>query len=144
MKQVIEDVLKKIPHCIPFRFIDSIDEISETHIIGQCFLDEDSFFYKGHFPLNPITPGYIITEVMAQIGILGLGIYLVNNNYQNVKSAFLTSTNVKFYNISYPNDTIVVKSYLQYYRFGNLKCEISSYNQDGILLCKGIFAGVIK
>ena len=50
MQKAIDDILVKIPHCPPFRFIDSIDEVSENHIIGKCFLSEESFYYKGHFP----------------------------------------------------------------------------------------------
>lgn len=144
MDEIIEDILIKVPHCNPFRFVDSIYEISENHIVGDCFLNEGSFFYKGHFPKNPITPGYIITEAMAQIGILCLGIFLVKNNYKDVNHAFLTSTDVKFYNVSFPNDTIVVKSHKVFYRFGKLKCKISAFNQNGILLCEGIFSGIIK
>lgn len=144
MLQEIEIILKRVPHCKPFRFIDTIQEVSNKHIIGSCYLSEDSFFYKGHFPENPITPGYIITEVMAQVGILGLGIFLVKDRYDKVEHAFLTSTEVKFYNVSYPNDTIIVKSQKIFFRFNKLKCQISAFNQNGLLLCEGILSGLIK
>ncbi|WP_353101576.1 3-hydroxyacyl-ACP dehydratase [Myroides odoratus] len=138
------NILEHIPHRFPYRFIDSISEVSDNHIVGFCCLNEESFFYQGHFFANPITPGFIITEIMAQIGILGLGLYLNKKNIADVKSAFLTTADVKFYNISYPGDNIRVVSNLIYYKFNNIKCNISAHNQDGILICKGIFSGVVK
>jgi len=144
MQKDIDLILHKIPHVKPYRFVDSIKEVSDNHIIGSCNLESDSFFYKGHFPANPITPGYIITEVMAQIGILGLGIYLVKNNLHEVTNAFLTSTNVKFHDVSYPNDTITVNSQKIYFRFNKLKCHIKAFNQNGKILCSGVFSGLIK
>lgn len=137
-------ILDYIPHCYPYRFIDSISEISKSHVIGKCFLSSESFFYKGHFPQSPITPGYIITEIMVQIGVLALGIYLNKENIQKINAAFLTSTNVKFFNISYPNDTITVKSKLIYYKLNTIKCKIEAYNQHELLLCKGVLTGKIK
>jgi 3-hydroxyacyl-[acyl-carrier-protein] dehydratase len=144
MELVIAEKLNRVPHIKPYRFIESISEVSDSHIIGSCFLDADSFFYKGHFPKNPITPGYIITEVMAQTGILGLGLYLVKNNIEGIKHAFLTSTDVKFHSVSYPNDTITINSQKIYFRFSKLKCYIKAFNQNGKLLCSGYFSGIIK
>ena len=139
-----KEILNKIPHKHPYRFIDKIDKLNEDEIIGSCLLDEESFFYKGHFPESPITPGYIVTEIMAQIGILGLGIFIVGNNTSNVSGAFLTSTDVKFHNISYPGDTIMVFSKKEYFRFNKLKCKITAYNQNNDKICSGIFSGIIK
>lgn len=141
---IAKQVLHKIPHCKPFRFIDGITKINDELIVGNCFLHEDSFYYKGHFPKHPITPGFIITEAMAQIGILGLGLYLARDQVEDVKMALLTSSDVKFHNISYPNDTIVVHAKKIYFRFNKLKCYIESFNQHGDMLCSGTFTGIIR
>jgi len=140
----IAQILSRVPHKSPFRFVENIQEVSDDHIIGRCFLDASSFFYQGHFPDNPITPGFIITEVMAQTGILALGLYLLRDNIDGIKNAFLTTTEVKFHNVSYPNDTIVVDSRKLYFRFSKLKCDIKAFNQNGDLLCSGLFSGVIR
>lgn len=144
MNGTIDDILSIIPHRPPYRFVDSLQEIDLNHIKGKCFLSKESFFYQGHFPEAPITPGYIITEAMAQIGILAFGIHLVGKDYKNVKNAFLASTDVKFYNVSYPNDVIHVHAEKIYFRFNKLKCNISAYNQNELLLCRGVFSGIIE
>ena len=139
----IQDILSKIPHVDPYRFIDDILEVDECHIVGKFCLRPDSFFYRGHFPQNPLTPGFIISEIMAQIGILGLGLYLTRDYTTSIQYAVLTSADIKFYNVSYPNDTIQVRSRKIYFRFKKIKCEIEAFNQKGDLLCSGSMTGMI-
>lgn len=141
---MVKEILHQIPHIKPYRFVDNIIEINENQITGNCFLPKDSFFYKGHFPKAPITPGFIITEVMAQIGILCLGLFLTKNDTQEEREAFLTSAEIKFHNVSYPNDTITVVSKKVYFRLNKLKCQMEAINQKGDLLCSGYMAGMIK
>jgi 3-hydroxyacyl-[acyl-carrier-protein] dehydratase len=142
--EIINQILCKVPHRVPFRFIDEIIKVDENHIIGTCFLDEKSFYYQGHFPEHPITPGFIVAEVMAQIGILGLGIYLTLDYDYAIKTALLTSSEIKFHNVSYPNDIIVVKSEKLFFRFNKLKCFISASNEKGDSICSGFMSGIIK
>ena len=144
MEHIKNKILLDVPHRNPYRFVDEIDEVDEDHIVGKCFLEKDAFFYKGHFPESTITPGFIITEIMAQIGILCLGLFLVKDYQEDVKFAFLSNANVKFKNLSYPNDTIIVKSKKIHFRFNTLKCHVDAFNQDGIILCSGILTGVIQ
>ena len=71
-----DEILKYLPYQRPFLFVDELTEISENGIIGSYTFPVDSFFYKGHFKDHPVTPGVILTEVMAQIGVVCLGIFL--------------------------------------------------------------------
>jgi 3-hydroxyacyl-[acyl-carrier-protein] dehydratase len=137
-------ILDKIPHVDPYRFVDDILEISEDGIVGTYFLDSKSYFYNGHFPDETVTPGFVITEIMAQIGVLGLGIYLMKDDIDSVKAAFLTSADVKFHEVSFPNDKIKVVCKKIFFRLGKLKCSIKAYKEHDILLCSGIFSGIIK
>ena len=66
-KEIIDAILAKIPHQSPFRFIDEISYLDDTRIEGNYFLKKNADFYKGHFPGFPVTPGVILTEIMAQI-----------------------------------------------------------------------------
>ena len=63
-------ILDSIPQQEPFRFIDEILELSEDHILAAYRFREDADFYRGHFPGNPVTPGVILIETMAQSGVV--------------------------------------------------------------------------
>ena len=71
------EIIKLLPYTKPFLFVDELTEISENGISGNYTFQENEFFYKGHFKENPITPGVILTETMAQIGVVCLGIFLL-------------------------------------------------------------------
>ena len=75
------EIIKNTPYQKPFLFIDELTEISEQGITGNYTFKKNEFFYKGHFKNNPITPGVILTEAMAQIGVVCLGVYLLNLKY---------------------------------------------------------------
>ncbi|MEE2664712.1 MAG: hypothetical protein VX681_11400 [Myxococcota bacterium] len=72
-----DEVLARIPQQEPFRFIDGIDELDPNHIVAHYTFREAAEFYRGHFPGNPITPGVLLTEAMAQAGVVAFGLYLV-------------------------------------------------------------------
>ena len=71
-------ILSILPYSKPFLFVDKILEIDLNSIVGEYTFSADHDFYKGHFKDNPITPGVILTECMAQIGLACLGIYLIS------------------------------------------------------------------
>ncbi len=77
-----KDLLEKLPYTSPFLFVNEISHIDENGVTGTYSFPEDSFFYEGHFKNNPVTPGVILTECMAQIGLVCLGIYLLNMEHE--------------------------------------------------------------
>src|SRR5206468_3505501 len=73
-------VLDAMPHRPPFRFIDEILELDDEHIVAAYRFPADADFYRGHFPGNPVTPGVLLLEAMAQAGVVAHGIYLVGRD----------------------------------------------------------------
>ena len=141
-----KNILEKLPYSSPFLFVDELLKVNEKSAEGIYTFPEDSFFYKGHFKNNPVTPGVILTECMAQIGVVCLGIFLLENEKttsKNIKLA-LSSSEVDFYLPVFPGETVKVVSEKLFYRFNKLKCEVRMYSKENKLICHGKIAGMIK
>jgi 3-hydroxyacyl-[acyl-carrier-protein] dehydratase len=147
---MINHILNHLPYKSSFRFVDHIAFLNENEVRGEYTLKQDSFFYEDHFEGNPVTPGVIITEIMAQIGLVVLGIFLIlketDHSFNDDDSLFplLTSTDVSFYKMVLPGQKVTVISKKQYFRFGKLKCYVEMLDSDGELIAKGTFSGIIK
>jgi 3-hydroxyacyl-[acyl-carrier-protein] dehydratase len=139
-----EEIIKYLPYQRPFLFVDELTDISEDGITGTYTFPSDSFYYKGHFKDHPVTPGVILTEVMAQIGVVCLGILLFPNDLQlQVPKIALTSHHIDFFHPVYPKEKITVISEKQYFRFNKLKCHVKAVNEQGQLVCRGEIAGML-
>ena len=101
----INDIEKMLPHRFPFLMVDKIMEIGEETIVGVKNITMNEPIFQGHFPGNPVFPGVLMIEAMAQVG----GIFALSK----VEDAHLYSTyfmkidNVKFKQKVIPGDTIV-------------------------------------
>jgi 3-hydroxyacyl-[acyl-carrier-protein] dehydratase len=138
-----QEIISKLPYSKPFLFVDEIIQIDENGVEGNYTFDENLDFYKGHFKDFPVTPGVILTEVMAQIGLVCLGIFLLNNTFSKLTSIALTSTEIEFLKPVFPNEKVIVISEKIYFRFGKLKCKVIMKNEKGEVVCTGIIAGMI-
>lgn len=141
----LEEIIAKLPYEHPFLFVDEIYEVDENGIRGAYTFDASHDFYKGHFKNNPVTPGVILTETMAQIGLVSLGIYLVSeseNDLGDFKIA-LTSSEVDFFKPVFPSEKVIVVSKKEYFRFNKLKCKVQMFNEKEELVCRGTIAGMI-
>src|SRR5580704_15558024 len=143
-------ILEKLPYKSSFRFVDNITLLNEDGITGNYTLRKDAIFYEDHFPGYPITPGAILTEIMVQIGLVSLGIYIktvsdnFNENQEEALFPLLTATNVSFYKMVLPGQKVTVISKKEYFRFNKLKCHIQMLDETGELIASGIFAGMIR
>lgn len=141
-------LLSKLPYSHPFLFVDEILEINDNQVTGSYTFPEDSWFYKGHFKDNPVTPGVILTECMAQIGVVCLGIFLLSkgNNlkdFQDLKIG-MSSTEVDFYKPVFPGGSVKIISTKEYFRFNKLKCSVEMFDAEENLVCRGKIAGMIS
>jgi len=139
-----KEIIAALPYSKPFLFVDEIVSINENGVEGNYTFSEELDFYKGHFKDNPVTPGVILTETMAQIGVVCLGIYLLNNTFTNTSVIALTSSEIEFLKPVFPNEKVTVISEKIYFRFGKLKCSVKMINEQGEEVCSGIIAGIIK
>ena len=138
-----QEIISKLPYSKPFLFVDELLRVDENGVEGTYIFDENLDFYKGHFKDNPVTPGVILTEVMAQIGLVCLGIYLLNDGYKKNTSIALTSTEIDFLKPVFPKEKVTVVSEKIYFRFGKLKCKIVMKNEKGEVVCSGTIAGIM-
>ena len=120
--------------------------LSELGTEGCYTFKEDEYFYQGHFKDNPITPGVILTEVMAQIGVVCLGIYLLRDEISTTKKPqiALTSNHIDFFLPVYPKERVKVVSKKIYFRFNKLKCNVELFNEKNELVCRGTISGMLK
>jgi 3-hydroxyacyl-[acyl-carrier-protein] dehydratase len=144
-----QEVLELVPQQAPFRFIDEIISIDEEQIVGAYRFRENEFFYRGHFPGRPITPGVILVESMAQIGVVAFGMYLLacqkNIRPSQMKeplSLFSLADGIEFKGIVKPGERVIVKGKKIYMRRGALKVDVSMERENGEIVCVGKLAGM--
>jgi len=147
------EIIDRLPYKSSFLFVDNISSLNEDGVTGDYTLKKDAFFYEDHFVGYPVTPGAIITEIMAQIGLVVLGVYLVSlapqgYKYEGVTDVMLfpllTLTDISFNRMVLPGEKVTVQSRKEYFRFGKLKCRVEMRNANEELVAKGIVAGIIK
>ena len=141
-----DEIISLLPYKEPFLFVDELYNISEEGISGHFSYNKNAFFYEGHFKDNPVTPGVILTETAAQIGLVCLGIYLLRQEISvvnNPQIAF-TSSQMDFYIPVLPGEKVFVESEKEYFRFNKLKCNVKLFNAKRELVCRGSLSGMIK
>ncbi len=140
-----KQVLDLIPQRDPFRFIDDILELDDDHIVGTYRFRPDADFYRGHFPGNPVTPGVILVESLAQVGIVALGIYLRAQESESDTAKVMTlftDTDVEFSGIVNPGDRVTITAEKVFYRRLKLRSKAEMKLDDGTIVCSGTVSGM--
>jgi len=144
---MVKNILSLVPQQYPFRFIDDIIEMDTDRIVGTYRFREDEYFYEGHFPGQPITPGVILIETMAQTGVVAFGIYLLKQqglSFDQIKqlvTLFAMVDDCEFNGIVNPGEKVIIKGEKVYLRRGNLKTKVSIERENGDIVCSGVLTG---
>ncbi len=144
-RQTVAELLASVPQQRPFRFIDDILQLDEHHVVGVYRFRQDEAFYSGHFPGNPVTPGVILIETMAQTGVVVFGLYLMKRSGETAAgwlTLFTTADEVEFSGIVRPGERVIVRGEKVYFRRGALKCRVRMERENGDTVCVGILAGM--
>ena len=94
-----------LPHRYPFLLIDKVIEIDQKHIVSVKNVTTNEPFFQGHFPQEPVMPGVLIIEAMAQ----SAGVLVLNtvDEPERYSTYFMKIDNVKFRQKVVPGDTLV-------------------------------------
>ena len=141
MKLNTEEIKKLIPHRDPFLFVDTCEIIIPgDHGKSEKLFSTNEYFFKGHFPDNPIVPGVIIIEAMAQTA--GIVVSYKLKEFKEKSVLFMSVNKAKFRKPIRPNETVsfevkFLNSVKDVYKF-----EGTCYKED-IKVCEAEFSAMI-
>ncbi len=139
----INGIMKLLPHRPPFLLIDKILELSENHVVGLKNITMNEPFFTGHFPKEPVMPGVLQIEAMAQTG----GILVLANvpDPENYSTYFVKIDNVKFKRKVVPGDTMIFKiELMEPIRRGIVHMQGYGYVNDTVAVEAELMAQVAK
>lgn len=136
-------ICERLPHRFPFLLVDKIIELSERHVVGVKNVTFNEYFFQGHFPNNPVFPGVLQIEAMAQTG----GILALNNvpDPGNWDTYFLKIENARFKAKVLPGDTLLIRlDLLEPIRRGIVHMKGVAYVGDKIVSESEMTAQIVR
>lgn len=138
-------ILELLPQRPPFRFVDELLEIDREHLLCKYTFREEEFFYPGHFPGEPITPGVILIEAMAQ-GVALHAMYLLSLDLTSAEverhRALLADAQVEFRKPVFPRQTVYVRADVVAWRFKKLRSKVELRDESNQVVASGVVSGM--
>lgn len=136
------DIQNILPHRYPFLLVDRITEIEEgKRAVGIKNVTINEPFFQGHFPGNPIMPGVLIVEAMAQVGAVAI---LSMEEYKGKLAVFTGIDKLRFRKQVVPGDTLVMEAELVAIKRGIGKAKVSAKVGDKIAAEGELMFAVVK
>lgn len=139
----INKIASYLPHRFPFLLIDKIIELSDKHVVGVKNVTLNEWFFQGHFPGNPVMPGVLLVEAMAQTG----GILVLNSTSEpsNYWTYFMKIEEAKFKQMVKPGDTLIFKlQLLSPIRRGLCHMHGEAFVGDKVVMESTMLAQIVK
>lgn len=143
----LEHIPTLLPYGPSFLFVDQLESITADEISGLYTFSEKAHWVPDHFPNNPIVPGVLLTECIAQIGLVSFGLYLYHQQHDVWPSGggiAFTESHIKFWHPLKPGESVRVQAKKEYYRLGKLKVSAEMSLLSGQRIAKGSFSGVMN
>jgi 3-hydroxyacyl-[acyl-carrier-protein] dehydratase len=140
------EVLAMMPPGLRFHFLDEIQEIDETHVVARYRFRQDEFFYEGHFPERPITPGTVLLEAMCQCGVTVQSYYLLAREMSIEKARkyriLFTSAKVEWFEKIGPESLITLRSELLSWRRQRIRSRVKLFDEVNRLAAESEICGL--
>ncbi|MEO0081369.1 MAG: 3-hydroxyacyl-ACP dehydratase FabZ [candidate division WOR-3 bacterium] len=137
----IDEIKRLLPHREPFLFVDGVTRLDPGRIEAYRELRPEEFFFSGHFPGNPVFPGVLMVEAIAQAGIL---LVLVQQEERKGRNTLFASIErARFRRIVKPGERLVLTAELVGGKAGLYKLQ-GTASVDGELACEATVMGVLR
>jgi 3-hydroxyacyl-[acyl-carrier-protein] dehydratase len=140
------EILDLLPQQRPFRFVDEIVEVDAERIAGRYRFREDEWFYAGHFPGRPVTPGVVLLESMCQVGVVALGIYLfaLDHSIEEARNwtTLFVDAESEFLRTVLPGERVTIRAERVFWRRHKLRARIEMFGADGTLVARTTASGL--
>lgn len=141
----LAEVLDLLPQQRPFRFIDRLLEIDESHAISEYTYRPDEPFFSGHFPGDPVTPAVILIETMAQAAhtllIYLLGLEMTAAEIRRLGGAG-TEVSAELARLVSPGTTVRATAKKMFWRGHKVKSRVDLKLADGTTISTGTISGM--
>ena len=127
-----EEIQQYLPHRAPMLLVDEVSQDADGVVYGKYRIREDEFFCRGHFPGNPMVPGVILCEIMAQC----CSRLMMDDLLSGYIPVFRGIEEVKFKNTVHPGDVCEVTCHVEEKKAGLYYCP-ARLEVDGRLCCRG-------
>jgi 3-hydroxyacyl-[acyl-carrier-protein] dehydratase len=140
------ELLETLPQAPPFRFVDQVLEVDGSSILATYCFRKDEPYYLGHFPGDPVTPGAILLECMAQCAVALHGLYLLslegNHGQLHTHRTLLTDASIEWLASVYPGETVVVSGAVRTWRRQRIRSRVEMRKISGERVAVGEIGGM--